>query len=54
MTKKLITFLSLIFLTSCQSFAQKEGEKTLKAKAASDRINSSGSNSEGILKGLDE
>jgi len=51
---KILTIISLIFLTSCQSFAQKEFEKSAKASSASSRINASDSNSQNILKELDE
>jgi hypothetical protein len=54
MTKKLITIFTLIFLTSCQNWANKELEKTAKASSASDRINSTDSNSKDVFKELDE
>lgn len=52
--KKLITILTLILLTSCQSYSQKEAEKTHKAKSASSRINDSEKNSRDNLQDLDE
>ncbi|MBP7709904.1 MAG: hypothetical protein KA100_02410 [Rickettsiales bacterium] len=54
MTKKLLTILTLVLLTSCQSFAQKELEKSAKASAASSRINASDSNAQKNLQELDE
>ncbi len=54
MTKKLLTIFTLILLTSCQSLAQKELEKSTKANAASSRINASESNAQKNLHELDE
>jgi peptidoglycan hydrolase CwlO-like protein len=54
MTKKILTIFILIFITSCQSFAQKELEKSAKANAASSRINASEGNVQKNLQELDE
>ena len=54
MLRVLLTILTLALLTSCQSFAKKEAEKSAKATAASSRINAGQNNSQSILKDLDE
>ncbi len=54
MTKKLLTILTLILLTSCQSFAHREAEKSAKAASASSRINAGQSNSQSVFQELDE
>ncbi len=53
MSKKLIAILGLIILASCQSYDKEELKKTSKASSASQRINSSDSNSSNLLKELD-
>lgn len=52
--KKLIILLSLLTISSCQSYLKQEAEKTLKANGASNRINSSDSNNIDLFKELDE
>jgi hypothetical protein len=53
MTKKLITIFILTFLVACQS-ANDELTKTAKARASSERINSSEGNSKDAFKELDQ
>jgi len=53
MTKKLITVLLATFLIACQS-ENEELKKTAKARASSDRINSSEINSKDVFKELDQ
>lgn len=52
--KSLIVILSVFLSTSCESLAQKEANKSAKHSSASDRINSTNSNSDSLLKELDE
>jgi len=52
--KSLIVILSVFLLTSCESLAQKEANKSAKHTSASNRINSTNSNSDSLLKELDE
>jgi len=53
MTTKFITIFILTFLAACQS-SDAELRKTNKARASSERINSSESNSKDVFKELDQ
>ncbi len=52
--KKLLIFLTLITVSACESIAQKEAAKTAKHSSASDRINSTNSNSDNLFKEIDQ
>ncbi|MES2961384.1 MAG: hypothetical protein V4694_03260 [Pseudomonadota bacterium] len=54
MTKKIISTLILLTLASCQSYAQRQDEKSKKAASASERINASDHNSKSARDELDE
>lgn len=52
---KIIALFTVLFVTSCAAqVVDKEVVKSAKAKAASDRINSSAGNSKDTLKDLDD
>jgi hypothetical protein len=51
--KKLALILTFLALVSCQSFGQKELEKSTRHKSASDRINQTNQNSDDLSKELD-
>ncbi len=53
MIKKLLSLLLLISVISCHH-TDEEVKKTVKSRSASERINSSDSNSKEMLKELDE
>lgn len=54
--KKLIALLVLLTITACEtpSVGQKETTKTLQQKSASERINSTNSNSDNLFKEIDQ
>lgn len=52
--KKIFLILTLISLAACETLAEKEANKTLKQRSASDRINSTNSNSDNLFKDIDE
>lgn len=52
--KILVILSAVLFLTSCSSLYQKELEKTGQANSASQRINSTNSNSDNLFKELGE
>lgn len=52
--KKLIFIITLFALSSCQSALQKEAEKSVKHQSASDRINSTNSDSDNLFKEMDQ
>jgi len=54
--KKLLILLTIFVFSSCSpaTTAQKEAEKTLKQKSASERINSTNSNSDNLFKEIDQ
>ncbi len=51
---KKIFLITCLFLASCESFFEEEQKATIRSNSASERINSTAKNSEGVFREVDE